>query len=308
MLDRRTLIAAAAAALALPGALVAQEAKLPVVASFSILGDLVQAIGGARIELTTLVQPGSDAHVYKPTPADAKAVASARVVITNGLKFEGWMARLMQASASKAALVEASRGVKAVEAQGDKPGHGHGGHSHRGLDPHAWQSVANVKIYVANIRDALAAADPAGRLLFEGNAARYLAELDALEAEIRRQVARIPPDKRRVITSHDAFGYFSAAYGVEFIAPRGLSTETEASAKDVARLIQQIRRENVTAVFVETISDQRLIEQIARETGAKVGGTLFSDALSPANGPASTYILMMRHNATTIAAALAPNS
>jgi zinc/manganese transport system substrate-binding protein len=308
MLTRRTLILAAAT-VALPNALIAQEPKLPVIASFSILGDLVQSVGGARIQLTTLVQPGSDAHVYKPTPADAKAVAEAKLVITNGLKFEGWMARLVQASASKAVVVEASRGVKG---RVEKDVHGHEakdnqGHNH-GVDPHAWQSVANVKLYVTNIRDALTTADPAGKALFEANAMRYLAELDLLDADIRAQVARIPADKRRVITSHDAFGHFSAAYGVEFIAPRGLSTETEASAKDVARLIQQIRREKVTAVFVETISDQRLIEQIARETGAKVGGTLFSDALSPANGPASTYISMMRHNIKTITAALAPTS
>jgi zinc/manganese transport system substrate-binding protein len=309
MLNRRTLVAVMATAV-LPHRLVAQDAKVPVVASFSILADLVQNIGEARIELTTLVQPGSDAHVYKPTPADAKAVANARLVITNGLKFEGWMARLVQASASKAMLTEASKGVKA---RVEKDAHGHGaqdkhGHAHGGVDPHSWHSVANVKIYVANIRDALVTADPAGKTLFESNAARYLAELDLLEADIRAQVARIPADKRRIITSHDAFGYFSTAYGLEFIAPRGLSTEAEASAKDVARLIQQIRREKVTAVFVENISDQRLIEQIARETGAKIGGTLYSDALSPANGPAGTYISMMRHNIKTISGALAPTS
>jgi zinc/manganese transport system substrate-binding protein len=309
MLNRRTVIAAAAS-FALPSSLWAQEAKLPVVASFSILGDIVQNVGGARIQLTTLVQPGSDAHVYKPTPADAKAVAEAKLVFTNGLKFEGWMTRLVQASASKASLIEASKGVKA---RVEKDAHGHGandkhGHNHGGVDPHAWQSVANVKLYVANIRDALVVADPAGKALFETNATRYLAELDALEVEVRAQVTRIPADKRKVITSHDAFGYFSTAYGMEFIAPRGLSTEAEASAKDVARLIQQIRRDKVTAVFVENISDQRLIEQIARETGAKVGGTLFSDALSPANGPAATYISMMRHNIKTISGALAPTS
>jgi zinc/manganese transport system substrate-binding protein len=301
MFNRRAFLAITAAC-ALPTISLAQAAKLPVVASFSILGDLTQIIGGDRITLTTLVQPGNDAHVYKPTPADARAVAEARTVITNGFKFEGWMQRLVQASGSKAQIIEASKGVKGRIV---KDAHGH---DHGGLDPHAWQSVSNVKFYVANIRDALIAADPAGKAIFDANATRYLAELDGVDAEIRAQVARIPADKRKVITSHDAFGYFTEAYGIQFIAPRGLSTDAEASAKDVARIIQQIRTDKVTAVFVETISDPRLIQQIARETGAKVGGALFSDALSPANGPAGTYISMMRHNISTISAALVPTS
>jgi zinc/manganese transport system substrate-binding protein len=284
----------------------AQAAKLPVVASFSILGDMVQAIGGERIALKTLVQPGGDAHVYSPTPADAKAVAEASVVITNGLKFEAWMRRLMQASASKAVMVEASKGIRA---RVEKDAHGHGkadkhGHNHGGQDPHAWQSVGNVVVYVRNIRDALVAADPAGKPTYEANASRYLAELEALERDIRAAVAQIPADRRKVITSHDAFGYFADSYGIQFLSPRGLSTEAEASAKDVARLITQIKKEKIAAVFVENISDQRLIQQIAQETGAKVGGTLFSDALSKADGPAPTYIGMMRHNLKMISDAL----
>jgi zinc/manganese transport system substrate-binding protein len=288
----------------------AQEAKLPVVASFSILGDIVQSIGGERVVLKTLVQPGGDAHVYSPTPADAKAVAEAKLVITNGLKFEGWMRRLMQASASKATLVEASKGIKA---RVEKDSHGHAkadkhGHDHGGQDPHAWQSVGNVMLYVRNIRDALAAADPAGKLVYETNATRYLAELDVLDRDIKASIAQIPADRRKIITSHDAFGYFADAYGIQFLAPRGLSTEAEASAKDVARLIVQIRKEKIAAVFVENISDQRLIQQIAQETGAKIGGTLFSDALSKADGPAPTYIGMMRHNLKMISDALRVSS
>jgi zinc/manganese transport system substrate-binding protein len=313
MLRRRSLLFSAAALAVVTGLdapALAQDVKLPVVASFSILGDITRTIGGDRIALTTLVQPGSDAHVYAPTPADAKAVAEARIVITNGLKFEGWMKRLMQASASKAVLVEAASGVKGrVEADV----HGHGvkdkhGHDHAGLDPHAWQSVASVKLYTANIRDALVAADPAGKAAYDTNASRYLAELDTLEAEIRAVIARIPADRRKVITSHDAFGYFQQAYGIQFIAPRGVSTEAEASAKDVARIIQQIKREKITAVFLENISDQRLIQQIAKESGATIGGTLFSDALSRADGPAPTYIRMMRHNISMISEALLPRS
>jgi zinc/manganese transport system substrate-binding protein len=313
MISRRNLLVATAAAIA-STSLAAQttppDVKLPVVASFSILGDLTQTIGGERVSLITLVQPGGDAHVYTPTPTDAKAVAEARLVVANGLKFEGWMKRLMQASASKATLVEAAAGVKG---RIEKDAHGHGakdrqGHDHGGLDPHAWQSVANVKIYIANIRDALSAADPAGKAAYDVNAARYLAELDALEADIRASVAKIPADRRKVITSHDAFGYFAEAYGVQFIAPRGVSTEAEASARDVAKLIQQIRRERIAAVFMENIADQRLMQQIARETGARIGGTLFSDALSRADGPAPTYIRMMRHNIRVISEALTPAS
>ncbi len=284
----------------------AQEVKLPVVASFSILGDLVQTVGGERVVLKTLVQPGGDAHVYAPTPADAKSVAEAKLVITNGLKFEGWMRRLMQASASKATLVEASKDIKA---RVEKDSHSHGkadrhGHNHGGVDPHAWQSVSNVMLYVGNIRDALVAADPAGKPVYEMNATRYLAELETLDKDIKASIALIPANRRKVITSHDAFGYFADAYGIQFVAPRGISTESEASARDVARLITQIRNEKITAIFVENISDQRLIQQIATETGARIGGTLFSDALSKADGPAPTYIGMMRHNLKMISDAL----
>jgi zinc/manganese transport system substrate-binding protein len=298
MIDRRLFLGLAVGASAT--ALHAQDGRLAVVTSFSILGDMVQTIGGDRIALTTLVQPGTDAHVYAPTPSDARQVAAARLVIANGLNFDGWIRRLGRASASKATFVDAATGI-AGQKQNDAHGHG-------GVDPHAWQSVANAKIYAGNIRDALVAADPAGKRVYEANAARYLAELDALDAEIRASVARIPADRRKIITSHDSFGYFAEAYGIAFIAPRGLSTESEASAKDVARLIQQIRREKITAVFVESVSDPRLIQQIARESGAKVGGSLFSDALSKPDGAAPTYIHMMRHNIRTISEALLPNS
>lgn len=312
MLTRRVVWGACASFVLLPAAAFGQQARLPVVVSFSILGDIVAAIGGERIALTTLVPPGGDSHVYAPTPADAKTVAEAKLVVMNGLKFEGWMKRLVQSSGSKATIVEAATGVK-PRVQKDDHGHGHGqndkhGHNHGGLDPHAWQSVANVKIYSTVIRDALVAADPAGKALFDANAVKYLAELDAVDNEIKAIVAKIPADRRKVITSHDAFGYFADAYGLVFIAPRGVSTEAEASAKDVARLIQQIRKEKVPAVFMENISDQRLIQQIAKESGAKVGGTLFSDSLSKNDGPAPTYIRMMRHNIKTISEALLPTS
>ena len=299
MITRRRMLAAAAglAALAAAGPAAAQE-KLKVLATFSILGDFVRNVGGDRVDVSTLVGPNSDAHVYAPAPADAKRVADAKVVITNGLGFEGWMSRLVKASGSKAAVVVATKDIKERKAAG---GHGHG---HGAADPHAWQSVANVKIYVANIRDALIAADPAGKAVYDSNAAGYLARLDALDQEVRAAVAAIPADRRRIISTHDAFGYFQQAYGVQFIAPQGVSTEAEASARDVARIITQVKKQKIPAVFLENVSDPRLMEQIARETGARIGGKLYSDALTDANGEAPSYIELMRHNLKTLSAAL----
>jgi zinc/manganese transport system substrate-binding protein len=303
MLSRRLLIAAAAAAFVMPGPVSAQD-KLPVVASFSILGDFVKNVGGDRIVLTTLVGPDGDAHVYSATPADAKNLAAAKVVFVNGLGFEGWIDRLVKASGTKAPLITATRGVKTRRTESSH-GHDHGhGHSHAETDPHAWQSVANAKIYVANVRDALSKADPAGKADYEANAKAYLEKLDALEKEIRAAVDGIAKTRRRVITSHEAFAYFEAAYGIDFVAPQGVSTESEASAQDVAKIIRQIRAQKIPAVFLENVSDARLVKRIADETGAKIGGTLYSDALSAAAGPAPTYIDMMRHNLRQLAEAL----
>jgi zinc/manganese transport system substrate-binding protein len=297
MLNRRSVLLGLVAGVALPLPAFAQE-KLPVVASFSILGDFVREIGGERVAVTTLVGPDGDAHVYSPTPADAKTVAGAKLVVVNGLKFEGWLTRLVKSSGTKATVATATTGITPLK-MADDHGHGHGGE-----DPHAWQSVANAKLYVGNVRDALIAADPAGKATYEANAAAYQTKLDALEAEIKAAVARIPADRRKAITSHDAFGYFVKAYGIAFIAPQGVSTEAEASAKDVARIIRQIKAEKVPAVFLENITNPRLAEQIARESGAKIGGRLYSDALSGADGPAGTYIAMMKHNISQIEKAL----
>lgn len=288
------------AAVALSTASVAQTPeRLKVVATFSILSDLVRNVGGDRIDLVTLVGPDGDAHVYSPTPADGRRLAEAKVVFVNGLRFEGWMNRLVKSSGGKAALIEAAKGVQTIE----EGAHGHG-HSHGSVEPHAWQSVANAKIYVANIRDGLVGADPAGKEVYEANAAAYLQKLDALDAEVKAAIARIPMDRRRIVTSHDAFAYFEKAYGLDFVAPQGVSTESEASAKDVARIIQQIRREKIRAVFVENVSDPRLLERIAKETGARLGDRLYSDALSGPDGPAATYIEMMRHNIRALNTAL----
>lgn len=323
MLTRRLAVAGALALglslpLALPAAAQDAAPKIPVVASFSILGDLVKEVGGDRVAVTTLVGPNGDAHVFQPAPADAKKVASAQIVFVNGLGFEGWIDRLVKASGTKAEIVVATKGIApremADEGEDDHAAHDHKDHDHAkkgehdhdhgGTDPHAWQSVANAEIYVANIRDALIAADPAGKGAYEANASAYTAKLEALDAQVKAAMAAIPESRRRIITSHDAFGYFGAAYGIEFIAPQGVSTESEASAKDVARIIRQIKAENIPAVFMENISDPRLVKRIAKETNAKIGGELFSDALSDDKGPASTYIDMMKNNITQLSSAL----
>jgi len=300
MLTRRHALAATALAALFAAAPACAQDRLNVIASFSILGDFVKNVGGDRVEVGTLVGPNGNAHVYAPSPGDAKKVADAKLVFVNGLGFEGWLERLVKASGTKAPIVVATKGIKPLERAG---GHDHD-HDHGRADPHAWQSVANAKIYVADIRDALIAADPAGKDAYLANAAAYLAKLDALEREVREVIAKIPADRRRVITSHNAFGYFQNAYGVSFTAPQGVSTEAEASAKDVAAIITQIKKQKVAAVFLENVTDPRLVEQIARETGAKVGGTLYSDALTDAKGDATTYIDLIRHNLRQLASAL----
>ncbi len=285
---RLWLVAVAVAIAATPSR--AQD-RINVVASFSILGDLVRSVGGDRINLTTLVGPNGDVHVYTPAPADAKTIADARLVMINGLGLEGWLPRLLQSSGSKAPIIAATKGIAPLPAGS-------------AADPHAWQSVANAKIYVANIRDALVPADPADAGYFQERTERYLAELDALDGEVRAAIAQIPPERRKVISTHDAFGYFAKEYGIEFIAPSGVSTETEPSARDVAGIISQIKADKIPAVFLENISDDRLIRRIAEETGAKVGGTLYSDSLTDEKGPAPTYIEMVRHNIKALSSAL----
>lgn len=296
MLSRRFFLGSALATVA--GAYArAEQPATKAVASFSILADFARNVGGERVELATLVGPNGNSHVYAPSPADAKRVADARLVFVNGMGFEGWLDRLVKASGTKATIVVASRGIKARE-------RANGSVEHDKIDPHAWQSVSNAKIYVANIRNALVAADPAGSSLYDAHAARYLAQLDTLEREVREAIAKIPSDRRRVISTHDAFGYFDAAYGIHFVAPQGVSTETEASARDIAAIIGQIRTQKIPAVFLENVTDPRLMRQIASETGAKIGGVLYSDALTDASGDAPTYIDMVRHNLKQLAGAL----
>lgn len=384
MSTRRTLLKSATAlvALSLAAPAAAQSSEpMPVVATFSILGDMVERIGGEHVALTTLVGPDGDAHVFQPTPADARAVSEAEVLVLNGLEFEGWLERLIDASDFSGARVVAADGIEPIAYDDDhhdheghddhdhdhdhddaeeaghdhdhdhdhaeeaghdhdhdhdhaeeaghdhdheehaeaahdhdhhdhdheehaEAGHGHHGHDHGAYDPHAWQSLGLAVTYVDNITAALAQADPDNAATFYQNRAEYVAEIEALDTEIREMLDGLAPDRRTIVTSHDAFQYFGRDYGLTFVAPQGLSTESEASAQGVARLIEQMRDEGISAVFLENIADSRLLEQIASETGASIGGTLYPGALSGPDGPAPTYLDMMRHNAMTLTQAL----
>ncbi|WP_104097409.1 metal ABC transporter substrate-binding protein [Stutzerimonas kunmingensis] len=284
-----------ALALWLPLSLQAAE-KLQVVTSFSILADLTREVGGDRIELTNLVDADADAHVYEPSPDDAKALLRADLIIANGLGFEPWLERLLASSEPKGKRIDASAGV--VPLMLDEDGEAV-------PDPHAWQSLTNAEIYVRNIAKALGELDPANLDVYIERRDAYLARLHALLKKADAQIAGLPASQRKVVTSHDAFGYLGQAWQLKFIAPLGLSTHDEPSAAEVAALIRQIRNEGVRAVFVENIRDPRLIRQIADEAGAKVGGTLYSDALA-SSGPASTYLGIFEHNLDTLMAALKP--
>ena len=382
MFLRRTLLASvsttAIAVMALTQMAQADE-PMPVVATFSILGDMVERIGGEHISLTTLVGPDGDAHVYQPTPKDARSVSEAEVMFINGLEFEGWLERLAEAASFDGTLVTATKGIDAIafddhkdhddhddhkdhkdhddhddhkdhddhddhddhkdhddhdehkdhddhddhkdhddhDEHDDHKDHDdhdehkdhddhddHHGHNHGAFDPHAWQSLDHAVTYVDNITAALATADPENAADYYSNRADYIAQIESLSKELAVMMSSIPENKRTVVTPHDAFGYFSQTYDINFVAPQGLSTDSEISASDVAELIEQIREEGISAVFIESITDNRMIEQIANETGAVVGGTLYSDALSEKDGPASTYLKMFRHNAVTISSVL----
>jgi zinc/manganese transport system substrate-binding protein len=275
----------------------AHAAELKVVTSFSLLADLVQEVGGERVDVYALVGPDEDAHIHEPKPSDARRIGQARLVVANGLGFDDWLVRLARSSGRGDAVVIASEGVTPLTTDDH-----HGGHA--ALDPHAWQDVRNVDRYVANISAALIRVDPAGADIYRTRAARYRSELKTLDADIRHAIATLPAERRRVVSSHDAFGYFTHAYDLVFLAPVGVANDAEPTAKEVARLITQLRKEKAAAVFVENITDPRLIERIRIESGAIMGGTLYADALSTADGPAPTYLKLMRHNLNTLITAL----
>ncbi len=315
LLPRRhtlAVLAALGALAVLPPAHAQTTTPIKAVASFSILGDLVRQVGGERVQVDVLVGPGADAHVFQPSPSHAKQVAQAQVVFANGLGFEGWMQRLLTTAGYKGQPVVVSQGIQPLQAEEEDHDHhdhkdekhAHHGHDHGDTDPHAWQAVPNVVTYVANIAKGLCAADAAGCDTYQKNAGAYTGQLRALDAEIKATWKALPAAQRKLITSHDAFGYYARAYGVKFLAPQGVSTDSEASAKGVAQLVRQIKKENIKALFVESISDPRLIEQIGRETGVKPAGALFSDSLSDAGGPAGTYVAMMRANTLAMTRAI----
>ena len=291
---RRSLLAG----LLLPAAATAQEARLPVVATFSILADMAREVGGDAVSVVSLVPPGGDAHSFQPHPGDLRALRDARVVVENGLGFEGWMTRLIAASGFAGVRVTAAGAVPPRTVR-------EGGRAVR--DPHAWQDPRRAALMVEAIADGLARADPARAAAHRARAAAYSARLEAVDREIERAMAAIPAERRRVITSHDAFGYYGDRYGIEFRAVQGVSTAAEPSARDLARLAAQVRREGIRAVFVESMADPRLAEALARESGARVGGRVYSDSLSAPDGPAATVLDMLRHNAALFAAAMQPD-
>lgn len=269
--------------------------RIKVVTSFSILADITREIGGDQVQVINIVGPDSDAHVYETTPDDARNVLQASLVVENGLNFEPWLDRLIKTTGSQAQVVRASQGIlpRTFDEEGQTI-----------PDPHAWNSLANAKIYAANIAKALEAVDADNAQAYRSHLAAYQQQIDALLAEVKKSFAALPANNRRIVTSHDAFGYLGQAYGIEFLAPQGLSTEQEPTAKDVASIISMIKRDKIKAVFIENIKDSRLMRQIADDTGAKIGGTLYSDALA-AEGPASTYLGMYRQNVQTLIQALA---
>ncbi len=275
----------------------AYAARLKVVATFSVLGDIVSNVGGDNIELTTLVGPNADAHSYEPTPDAVKAIGNADLVIVNGLGFEGWMGRLIASSGYSGPVIVAAKEVTSLNV-GEK----------LEMDPHAWQSVTNVINYTGAIRDALNDADRGHSAKYKENAETYIRKLNELESWIQEQVASVPEGQRAVITTHDAFRYFGRYYGVRFLAPAGITNESSPSAADMAHIESLMRAQKIRAIFFENVSDDKIIKQLQQDSGAYIGGTLYSDALSPPTGPAPTYISMMKHNVAALVEGMKQNT
>ncbi|MEM1046922.1 MAG: metal ABC transporter substrate-binding protein [Pseudomonadota bacterium] len=271
------------------------EDKLKVVASFSILGDMVRQVSGDLAEVTTIVGPDADAHIYTPSASDAKAVANADVIFVNGLGFETWSRTLIDNSGTKGKVFVATEGITPLKVDGE-------------IDPHAWNALKNGMKYVANIATSMASADPENAATYEANAKAYTARLEALHKRASSELEKLPADRRTVVTAHDAFGYLADAYGLTFLAPVGIDTEAEPSAKDLAALIDHLKEVGAGALFVENITSPALVEQISRETGIEIGGRLFSDALSERGGPATSYEKMFEHNLGTLVQALSNQS
>jgi len=292
---KRILSALLIAGLALAAVPAAAHDKLKVVASFSILGDMVRQVTGDLAEVTTIVGPDADAHVYTPNAGDAKAVANADVIFVNGLGFETWSQALIKTSGTKGKIFVATEGVTPLKVDGE-------------TDPHAWNALTNGMVYVDNIAKGLASADPEHAATYKANAKAYNVRLKALHERALGKLKKLPSDRRTVVTAHDAFGYLENAYGLTFLAPVGIDTEAEPSAKELAKLIDHLKTVGAGALFVENITCPALVEQISRETGIKIGGRLFSDALSERGGPATSYEKMFEHNLGALIQALSARS
>lgn len=300
---RRRLLALPALLLPLP-VRAQPAAAAPVVASFSVLADMVQSIGGPAVSVSAIVGPDRDAHGFAPRASDQRTLQASRVAFANGLGFDPWMDRMVRAAGFRGPFIKAADGVSTRTMPG---GHQQGGHRHGSgtiTDPHAWQDLGNGAVYARNITAGLARAIPADAEALQARAAQFVAEATRLDAWVKAEIARVPPERRKVITSHDAFGYFAAAYGVTFLAPQGISTEAEPSAAQMARLIRQVRDQGIRAVFLENMANPRLLEQLAREAGVRVQGRLYVDALSGPDGSAPTWFAMFRHNVPLLVAAM----
>jgi zinc/manganese transport system substrate-binding protein len=298
MISRRILFAACFT-FALSPTVIAAE-PIPVTVSFSILADVVKVIGGERVQVTTLVGANQDAHVFEPKPSHAKTLQQSRLLVINGLDFEPWAKKLARSANFRGTTVVASQGITPIRLSPNKNQHGHHGH-HHGVDPHAWQNPQNMLQYTRNIATALSTLDPDGQSHYERNAQAYQQALQELDQWAQQQILSIPEQKRKVITSHDAFTYLAARYQIQVIAAHGLSTAAQPSAKHIAQLIRQIQRDQIQTIFIENTSNPKLMQQISQDTGAKVGAKLYSDALSGLDEPGATYLSMMRHNITQLA-------
>lgn len=271
------------------------EDKPVAVATFSILADLTQRVAGGHAGILTLVGPNGDAHVFEPGAKQSAELAEADLLIANGLGFEPWLQRLEDASGFKGKVVLASNGVTPLAAEEG---------NHNGADPHAFQDLANAEIYVANIAKGLAEVAPDHAADFKANADKLTAEIAALDQQLKTEFGAIPQEKRRVLTSHDAFHYFGRAYGIAFVSVQGLSTEAEPTADDLVKVVRQARDGHLSAIFLENMADPRLAETVAQETGLKIGGALYADALSEPDGPAPDYLSLVRYNAQQLLAGM----
>ncbi|WP_315286353.1 metal ABC transporter solute-binding protein, Zn/Mn family [Neisseria bacilliformis] len=298
---------------ALLAAGIAHAEPLNVVSSFSILGDVAKQVGGDKVAVTNLVGADQDSHVYRLTSGDIKKIRAAKLVLLNGLGFESAeMARAVKQS--KIPYAEAAAGIKAMEADHDHDehehehghDHDHGGHEHHHhgqFDPHVWSDPSLMQKYAANVAEAFIKADPQNKAYYSQRLQNYGKELQQLDAYAKGKFDAVPAARRKVLTGHEAFGYMGRRYNIKFYAPQGINTEAEPSAKHVAALIRQVKQEGIKAVFAENIKDSRMLERIAKESGSKIGGKLYSDALSK-NPPADTYTGMMRHNIDALANAM----